>query len=67
MGKATRSVSEDERCIAVSIRVPRALLEQVQAYARQTGVSRSKAIVLALELMMKNPPAPLARKKMPKA
>lgn len=67
MGKATRSVSEDERCIQISIRAPRALLEQVQAYARQAGVNRSKAIVLALEQMMKNPPPPLARKKMPKA
>lgn len=67
MGKATRSVSEDERCIQISIRVPRALLERAQAYGKQSGLNRSKVAVLALEQMMKNPPPPLARKKMPKA
>lgn len=67
MGGPTRFVSEDERGIPVSIRVPRALLKRVQAYGEQSGLNRSKVVVMALEQMMKNPPAPLARKKMPKA
>lgn len=71
MGGATRSVSEDARAIHVSIRVPRALLEQIEAYGQSAGLKRSPAVVLALRQGMaelaKKTSQPLASEKMPTA
>lgn len=44
----TRTVSEADRGIHVSVRVPRALLERIEAYGQGAGLKRSPAVVLAL-------------------